>query len=190
MPVAIRQRPQIHTAPDGPLSNPDRVQFWHPANNLAFLRLPAVDWCPGPPSRFGIHYGTAITACQIVACNEEGFLSTSRDRQALGHKLVNVDWDSIISPGIYFYHLSSQNSNVLYPICCDFPFWRFPHEKLPQAWKNDSDLPDQTTSVIWPTNWSAISEKIKTRDTWCLISGSQDCLTTSHVVAKTNEKWV
>jgi hypothetical protein len=180
--MAIRQRPQIHVAPHGPPSQPTWVQFWHPANNLAFLRLPALDCCP---PTFGIRYGTAITACQMLACNEKGYLSTSRDGHA--HGRINADLDSIISPGKYYYHLSSPKSEALYPICCDFYCWKFPHEKLPSAWKQE--LPEGTT-VDWPTNWTAINERIKSRDIQCLVSEWMDCLTTSHVVAKVDEKWV
>src|ERR1700733_15957324 len=86
--IAIRQRPQIHVAPHGPPSQSTWVQFWHPANNLTFLRLPALDCCP---PTFGIHYGTTITACQILACNEKGYLSTSRDCHA--HRHINDDLD-------------------------------------------------------------------------------------------------
>ena len=121
--VAIRQRPQIHVAPHGPPSQPSWVQFRHPANNLTFLRLPALDYCS---PTFGIHYGAAITACQILACSEQGYLSTSRDRHASGR--INVDLDSIISPGKYYYHLSSPGSKALYPICCDFSCWKFPRK--------------------------------------------------------------
>ena len=180
--MAIRQRPQIHVAPHGPSSQPTWARFRHPANNLVFLRLPALDWCP---PAFGIHHGTAITACQILACNEDGYLSTSRDRQA--HGRINVELDSIIPPGIYYYHLSSQKSEALYPICCDFHCWKFPHAKLPPGWENEP--PNQMTD-IWPSNWTAISEKVKTRDTRCLISESQDCLTTAHVVPRINKIWV
>jgi hypothetical protein len=181
--VAIRQRPQIHVAPYGPPPVPTRVRFRHPANGLTFLSLPAHDYCP--PATFGLHYGTAITACQILACNEEGYLSTSRDPHADGR--INVELDSIISAGNYYYHLSSAESEVLYPICCDFSCWTFPHENLPPTWKNE--LPVETTAA-WPSNWSTISERIKARDTQCLISEWKDSLTTSHIVAKIDEPWV
>ena len=113
--VAIRQRPQIHVAPHGPPSPPTWVQFRHPAHNLTFLRLPALDYCP---PTFGVHYGTAITACLIL------------------------------------------------------------------AWENE--LPDRTI-VGCPSNWTAINERNKARDTQCLISESKDSLITSHVAARTDE---
>ena len=76
----IRQRPVIQAALHGPPSQPHWLQFLHPANNLIFLSLPALDYCLGPPSTFGMHHGTALTACQILACNEDGYLSHSRER--------------------------------------------------------------------------------------------------------------
>jgi hypothetical protein len=91
--MATRPRPQIHVAPHGPPSQLTWVEFLHPANNLTFLTLPALDWCH---PTFGIHYGTAITTCQILACNEDGYLSTSRDRHA--HGRIDVDLDSNYTP--------------------------------------------------------------------------------------------
>ena len=181
--VVLRQRHETQIAPHGPPSRPTFVQFYHPANNLRFLSLPAYDYCP---PNFGIHYGTAITACQILACNENGYLSTSRNRNPDGR--INMDLDSIIPSGAYYYHLNSPNSKALYPICRDFDCWKFPHENLPSAWE-DKSPPDPTPS-IWPTNWSAISQKIKDRDAACLVSKWTESITTSHTVAKTAENWV
>ena len=99
---------------------------------------------------------------------------------------MNVDLDSIISesPRKYYYYLSSPETEVLYPICRDFSCRKFPHKSLPPAWKNELPNSDQP-SVAWPSNWTAISDRIKARDTECLISGWKDSLTTSF--AKTDK---
>ena len=151
--VVSRQRPKTQIAPRGPPSKPTFVWFYHPTNDCPFLTLPAFDCCP-PNS--GIHYGTAITACQILACNENGYLSTSRNRNADGR--VTIELDSIIPSGKYYYHLNSPKSEALYPICRDFSCWEFPHESFPSTWKYE--LPEPP-SFNWPTNWSAISQIIK-----------------------------
>ena len=183
--MAMRKR-DIQPAPHAlaPLPDPTWLQFRHPANDFFFLRLPAVDWWP-LTSSFGINYGTAITACQILACNENGYLSSSRDRHA-DYARINCDLDSVIPPGIYYYHLSSQESEALYPICCNFPAWKFPHGKLPPAWQHE--LPNRTD--VWPSNWTAINANVKRRDSQCLISQWQDSLNTAHVVPKVNNEWV
>ncbi|KAF8722358.1 hypothetical protein AX14_009863 [Amanita brunnescens Koide BX004] len=57
--------------------------------------------------------------------------------------------------------------------------------------RTTSSRPGRTSSPIErPSNWTAISERIKARDTQCLISKSNDSLTTSHVVAKIDETWL
>ena len=180
--IVTRPRPEVQIGPRGPPSEPTFVRFYHPANNRRFLTLPAYDCCP---PNFGIHYGTAITACQILACNENGYLSTSRNRDADGR--VTLELDCILpSGGKYYYHLNSPKSEALYPICYDFSLWEFPHESFPSSWKYEQ----KRTSVNWPTNWSGISQKIKDRDAACLVSEWTDSLTTSHTVAKTEEDWV
>ena len=113
--VVFRQQPNTQIAPHGPPSKPTFVWFYHPANDCFFLTLPAFDCCP---PNFGIHYGTAITTCQILACNEDGYLSTSRNRNADGR--INIDLDSIIPSEEYYYHLNFPRSEALYPICRDF----------------------------------------------------------------------
>lgn len=181
--MAIRQRPEIRAAPHEPPSQPDLFQFRHPANDLTFLRLPALDYCVST-FKFGIHLGTAITACQILACNENGYLSHSRDPD---HGGINVDLESILMPGKYYFHLIKPDP--LYPICCDFSSWRFPHGELPAAWVNELPTDNENASA-WPRTWTAISAKVKNRDIQCPISLCRDCLTTSHVVPRNHETWV
>jgi hypothetical protein len=52
-----------------------------------------------------------------LACNEDGYLSTSRNRNADGR--ITIDLDSIIPSGNYYYHLNSTKSEALYQICRD-----------------------------------------------------------------------
>ena len=178
--VAIRQQPQIHVAPHGPPSPPTWVQFRHPAHNLTFLRLPALDYCP---PTFGVHYGTAITACLILACNEEGYLSTSRDRHADGR--INVDLDSIISPGHITTTLAPRNPKR-YTQCGFFLLEISARQPAPGLGERAPRSNDCRLSFKLDCN----NERNKARDTQCLISESKDSLITSHVAARTDETWV
>ena len=155
------------------------VSFLHPANSLPFLDFPAYDYCP---PNGGIHYGTAIAACEILACN---YLSASRNRNDNGR--VNVDWDTIIPSGDYYYHLEMETPGPLYPICQDFSCWEFPHKNLPSSWEHN--LP-KLAPFNWPASWSAISHTVKAQDAACLVSGWKDSLTVAHIVPQTQENWV
>jgi hypothetical protein len=119
------------TDPHGPPEKPVGVTFRHPANGLPFLVLPEYDLISRSPLKFGIHHQTAITACCILACNESGYLSTSRERDS---GRVDDGLDAIIPIGDYFYHLDNPGSDTLYPICIDFATWKFPHNALPLSW--------------------------------------------------------
>jgi hypothetical protein len=59
------------------------VRFIHPSKDISFLALAANDLSTtgvnDNPPIFGLHLGMALLACQIVASNKSGFLSTSQD---------------------------------------------------------------------------------------------------------------
>ena len=62
------------------------IRFIYAANNISFWALAANDFSAagvnGALPTFGLHLGVALLACQIVAFNKPGFLSTSLDRNA------------------------------------------------------------------------------------------------------------
>jgi hypothetical protein len=178
----LRERPPSFTDPYGPPEQPVFVRFYHPANGLAFLTLPAYDVLSRSPLKFGIHYQTALTACCILACNKSGYLSTSRD----GSGRVDDDLDAIIPISKYFYHLDNPGSDALYPLCRDFATWKFPHNCLPISWQPAAP----TLPSIFTVNWSVQSQRIKERDHACLVTGWKDSLTTAHVVGAAEEDWV
>jgi hypothetical protein len=48
----------------------------------------------------GVHYGTAIAACRIVACNQPGAL-----RNDDNHTTVTLGFGDVLPAGKYWYHL-------------------------------------------------------------------------------------
>jgi hypothetical protein len=141
--IPFRERPKSFTDPHGPPSWPAFVCLHHPANGLTFITLPAYDLFSLFPLQFGIHHRTAVTACCILACNNPGYLSTSRDRDS---GRVNNDLEAIILAGKYYYHLDTPGRDALYPICRDFATWKFPHRAFPSSWNpKESTLPSFQT---------------------------------------------
>src|SRR4051812_11011081 len=74
-----------------------RVTFHHPAyESTRLIELSAFDGLSG-----GIHYGTALLLCGIIADNIwDGWLTETRD----GNK-VDVDKDVVLTGRDYFFHL-------------------------------------------------------------------------------------
>jgi hypothetical protein len=100
----------------------DRIIIRHPAHNdlLSFCA-----WDHGS----GIHLGTVLLACWLVACNEfDSFLT--RDRN--GFQRITDPDDSLLPHGLYFFHVRPPQPDIYkYPIYSCFKDWTYPHEKEP-----------------------------------------------------------
>jgi hypothetical protein len=86
--------------PAEPLSR-DPIRFLHPGyliDNI-LLSLPRVD-CVENTTTFGVHYGTALLACQIVAGNafDTGHLTLDKE----GQRRVNLLLDDILTEKEYY----------------------------------------------------------------------------------------
>lgn len=130
---------------------PSFIQFLHPGyeddRNWMF-RLPAFDrhhQHKRPTSRqdqWGVHHGTALRACSVIACNIDGFLSPTRlSTTSPLPSILPLD-DLLIAPQYYFYPSSWEGVwgggrriiDLKYPVCPGFQHWRFPHDSIPHEW--------------------------------------------------------
>ena len=170
------------------LANQTMIRFFHPANNVSFLALAANDFSAAGvndnPPTFGLHLGTALLACQIVACNKPGFLSTSQDSSA--PHIPNTPRDILLLDRKYYFHL--DDGILHYPICLKFSAWIFPHEMVGanSIWGGGA----QPRGIVERPPQSDVSGAIKVRDGMCLVSLWNDGVTTSHLAPRTEEQWV
>jgi hypothetical protein len=177
-----REALRHHDAHGPPIGSVNFVRFRHPGNDANFLSLPAYDPTDATHPQYGIHLRTALTACQIIAYNKPGYFTERRQRTAPS---ITYSMDDVIPARTYYYHLESQGSSPMYPICRDFRRWRFEHDAFPSAWVSNSPASD-----IIHCNWTALSQKVKSRDAKCLVSGERDSLNTAHIVPKAEVEWV
>lgn len=122
----------------------DQIRFFHPGYpkplNLLFC-LPRVDYSPND-NVYGVHYLTALTACQIIANNafEKGKLA----KDDKGKHLVS-DEEYLIERDYWFFVDDDGEprpqrddaeliSEARYPIVPSFRDWEFPHDRLPSWW--------------------------------------------------------
>lgn len=93
--------------------NYDQIRFYHPGYlkplNLLFC-LPRVDYSAGD-NAYGVHYRTALTACQIVANNafEKGRLA----RDDKGQDIVADDEKVLLERDYWFFIEDDGNMDVL-----------------------------------------------------------------------------
>jgi len=109
--MSVVRPPHAWDAPEVPL--PDLVgtkyiTICHPGYSEGghldhvIVRLPAYDKISQPGAavgsssssnngQWGLHHGLVLWACQILACNAQGFLSTTRPRDILSDGDANLD---------------------------------------------------------------------------------------------------
>jgi hypothetical protein len=73
------------------------------------LQLPRVDRTP--MGTFGVHHGTALLACQIIAGNAFKTARLALDRA--GQKLVNVSLDQILLEEVYYLIVGDSPSMLI-----------------------------------------------------------------------------
>ncbi|KAF8347908.1 hypothetical protein F5887DRAFT_1280974 [Amanita rubescens] len=166
--------------PDVPIQS-DIISIKHPANNEAFLLLPANRHHRANPALLA--FITSLFSCCI---SETGFLSPSGDREN-EEGVVSMDPDGILTLKQYYYHLINPQADPLYPICLDFSSWRFPHNQLPQGWER-TVCPDEDEMVA-NDSWSVISTAIKVRDKRCRLFGWRDGISTAHIIPTKEAVW-
>lgn len=121
------------------------IAFCHPGYDAPFNRLfslPRIESTSPLWGLWGVHYLTALTACQIIANNAfDGYLVAE---QADGPRIV-ADNDSILTHNQYFFIVPDK---IIYAVVPSFQEWQFPGS-APQAWQDAvaATLADDTTSA-------------------------------------------
>ncbi|KAJ3530807.1 hypothetical protein NM208_g9161 [Fusarium decemcellulare] len=90
---------------------------YHESALLSFPPLDGVtdhDETDGPNAAWGVHYGTVITACQIIT--ENNLLVYLSHEAAGGHPAPR------------------ENQQEPFAVLCSMEDWKFPHNLLPNAW--------------------------------------------------------
>ncbi|KAN0071962.1 hypothetical protein V8E54_009691 [Elaphomyces granulatus] len=158
----------------------DRVIIEHPAYSDAHDLLSFYAWDNGS----GIHLGTVLLACRLVACNEfDGFLTKDRN----GTQQITKSEDSVLEPGIYFFHVRPPQPDIYrYPIYPSFKEWRYPHNCVPNSWVG-SWTRTTVPSIIDSTSNNSLA--VIARDKKCCVSGYQDGLERAHLCPQAEKEW-
>lgn len=150
----------------------------------------------------GLHHGTVLTICGIIAGNafDRAFLSHDR----AGHRKIQDTWhyDSILPPGEYWLQVSPEGTTRTgaaptdetkkpYPIVPCFAEWRFPHGKLPSSWSKSHQPPPapapQNRSLS--RSMAARLGALQTVASSCIISGHRAGMEIAHIVHSKLGAW-
>jgi len=182
--------PNAAVVPRFSTPNPPQIIFHHPAyRSTRLIDLPAFDGNDACP---GLHHGTALLICGIVAGNQfDGWLSRTRDG-----KRLKLGSDDLLPVGEYYFHVpcpgdtgtEEQQAPYRYPVVPTFRHWAFPHDNLPPAWWFPHDgLP---IPPFAPTSSrSNASQAVKLCDGGCCVSPSQDGVEGAHICPEGEDEW-
>ncbi|KAI0879437.1 hypothetical protein GGS24DRAFT_156533 [Hypoxylon argillaceum] len=152
----------------------DRIKFRHPGypppHDILFI-LPRLD---RSSSLRGVHYGTALTACQIIANNAfDGYLAT--DREGCERVDSNLDFNHLLTKSNYWFFIASTPSNLNpYPIVPSFQDWAFPHQRIP--------IPEWARPK--PTANSDVIDHHR-----CIVTQTAGFIKQAHLIPTTEKKW-
>ena len=160
------------------------ITFLHPgyddrSKQSVLFRLQAFDRNGG-----GLHFGTALAACRIVAGNSEnGFFRLQRD----GPK-IDLQHDELLRhKKYYFFHPDIENE--VYPIYRSFADWSFPHDNLPAEWSDMNAADAENDSA--PPSASGLTAFVSARDKCCRVSEKRgaDYFSRAHLVPRSEKDW-
>ncbi|KUI71187.1 hypothetical protein VM1G_06835 [Cytospora mali] len=124
--VILKQR--VHSSPKSAAPLKNTISFRHPGYDDPediLLTLPRLDSSPQSGAAAGVHYGTALLACQIIANNAfNGHLTTGRD----GNNRVSIALDGILLDDDYWFVVDGEAG--VYPVMPRFEDWQFPHHHM------------------------------------------------------------
>ncbi|KAN0071479.1 hypothetical protein V8E54_010075 [Elaphomyces granulatus] len=132
----------------------------------------------------GMHHGTLLLACGIIACNRyEGYLSTD----AKGEERVEAHNEDVVPNGKYFYQLQDPaTGSVSYAyLHMSFQDWRFPHDDIHVPWANIA----LALSLVPIVPVSTVSTTVLQRDNCCCISKHKDDVHRCHLCPKSENDW-
>lgn len=167
----------------------------------------------------GLHHGTVLTICSIIADNafDRAFLSYDRE----GRRKIQDTWhyDSILPPGEYWLQVPPLQTNgpnsrreqdgitrthaggvaapaeetkqpkQPYPIIPCFAEWRFPHGKLPSSWSKSHQPPPAPQDRSHSRSMAARLGALQTVASSCMISGHRAGIEIAHIVHSKLGAW-
>ncbi|CAN8106466.1 unnamed protein product [Discula destructiva] len=206
--VTLKRR-RVH---DSPPPRQSGISFRHPGyRDLSdvLFELPRLDTSP-QTERAGVHYGTALLACQIVANNSfHGYLATDRD----GQQRVSLTLDGVLLEDNYWFivPVTGDSAESVYPVVSRFEEWRFPHNHMGSLrWDPEvQPLHESTDHLSTPTSTTETSSNLPPTSfsnppstsvipfapppmrpiSRCILSSDAYAMEKAHIVPTAQSKW-
>ena len=141
----------------------------------------------------GLHYGTALIACGLVAGNVwNGYFTVERHDPR-----ITLRDDEVLLGKRYYFHVpsctesSSTESSSNYAIFPSFEHWTFPHDNLPPTWTSCSvsGRREDRNVGIAPPAASNLTAAVIRRDGSCRVTNAEDYVDRAHLCPRSQAEW-
>lgn len=164
------------------------IEIRHPSYDDAYeqnvlMLLHAFDRIGG-----GLHYGTALIACGLVAGNAwNGYFTLDRN----GPRITLRDDDVLPDKSYYFHVPSSTENSTDYAIFPSFEHWTFPHRNLPPTWTScaSGGHREGGDAGLAPPAASNLTAAVLRRDGSCRVTNAQDYIERAHLCPRSQAAW-
>ncbi|KAI0436064.1 hypothetical protein F4803DRAFT_543466 [Xylaria telfairii] len=176
------------------------ISFCHPdyddPHDVLFT-LPRLDYCASSSLK-GVHYGTALAACQIIANNAfNGYLATDR----VARTRVQCAYDDVLTGSRYWFFdnttnntatLTSNPSGLLpklpYPVVPSFQDWAFPHQRYEQdiEYQHDQGNAGEFPTSSWRSRWHQPTGTAPSR---CVVTQVSSLIHGAHLIPSAERDW-
>ncbi|KAI0445985.1 hypothetical protein F4803DRAFT_547771 [Xylaria telfairii] len=179
-----------------------RIRIRHPGYRqgnllLQFAALDHVDKSSSRDGIWGIHYGTVITACGIIADNAFDKVYLSKD--VYGKERAPT-YRGVLEHGDYWLQLdgsqlpdpqdptSEDKRDEVHPYAIVPTFWNwlFPHGKLPAEWQQEHN-PPLSPDQLQPTN---NMNKVRDEVERCFLSSLRTAIEKAYVIPAAHNTWM
>lgn len=196
--VTLKQRVQNNHSHDISLPLAKSITFRHPGYKLdnVLFTLPRLDASPQTGGAAGVHHGTALLACQIIANNAfDGFLTT--DQEGVHRVSTATALDGVLLDDDYWFQVERGDDVDIYPVVPRFEEWQFPHSYMdsllwdpksrvvaPETHANVPDRPAPTPPAIPSSNPFAPPPSRR-----CILSNNSYATQRAHLVPTAQSRW-
>ncbi|KAL2280620.1 hypothetical protein FJTKL_12438 [Diaporthe vaccinii] len=195
--VILKQRARSQRSASA--TPPGSISFRHPGyddpEDILFA-LPRLD-CPqsgvAAAAAVGVHHGTALLACQIIANNAfDGYLTTDR----AGACRVSVPRDGVLLDDDYWFIVGGDDAGAgaCYPVVPRFEEWQFPHGHLgsspawdPRSCQTADQIADASDYPTMPTPAPLAPPPAPTSR--CILSDNPYATQRAHIIPTAQTNW-
>ncbi|KAF9009881.1 hypothetical protein BDQ17DRAFT_1421183 [Cyathus striatus] len=175
-----------------PIGSLAYINIFHPSiqydgKPLLIMKLVCTDKLG---TQFGLHHGTAKAACTVVIM-KKGLLIPAGSQNVKEQEDIarRMPYDSILSPGSYWFIPDDFKVDQRYKICVSLERWKLQSDLIPGEWMTFFDGCQTIEGHDISSSDSNMSERVCVRDGSCRVTLDFEGSENAHIVPSVCANW-